>query len=203
MPIKIPEREYRAITIPFKIPDKNEKRIDSDYYVEGYATTFDQPYLMWEWDGVKYYEKVDARALDGADMSDVIMQYDHMGKVFARQSNGTLGIEPDKKGLFMFADLSKSQAAKELHEEIRNGLITKMSWAFSVKEDSYNQETRTRTILKIKKVYDVSAVSIPANNDTQISARSYFDGVIEMEQQEMLRRKKLILKIKMELGDRL
>ena len=156
---------------------------------------------MWEWDGVKYYEQVDARALDGADMSDVIMQYDHMGKVFARQSNGTLGIEPDKKGLFMFADLSKSQAAKELHEEIKNGLITKMSWAFSVKEDSYNQDTRTRTILKIKKVYDVSAVSIPANNDTQISARSYFDGVIERERQELLKRKKLLLKIKMEIGE--
>jgi len=156
-----------------------------------------------DWDGVKYYEQIDAKALDGADMSDVIMQYDHSGKVFARQSNGTLGLEIDQNGLFIFADLSKSRAAQELYEEIRNGLITKMSWAFTVAEDAYNKDTHTRTILKIKKVYDVSAVSIPANNDTQISARSYFDGVIEMEQQEMLRRKKLILKIKMELGDRL
>ena len=156
-----------------------------------------------DWDGVKYYEQIDAKALDGADMSDVIMQYDHSGKVFARQSNGTLGLEIDQNGLFIFANLSKSRAAQELYEEIRNGLITKMSWAFTVAEDAYNKDTHTRTILKIKKVYDVSAVSIPANNDTQISARSYFDGVIEMEQQEMLRRKKLILKIKMELGDRL
>jgi HK97 family phage prohead protease len=204
MPIKIPDREYRAISIPLKIPDNREKRIDSEYYVEGYATTFGNPYLMYEdWDGVKYYEQIDAKALDGADMSDVIMQYDHSGKVFARQSNGTLGLEIDQNGLFIFADLSKSRAAQELYEEIRNGLITKMSWAFTVAEDAYNKDTHTRTILKIKKVYDVSAVSIPANNDTQISARSYFDGVIEKEKQELLKRQKLLLKIKLELGDKL
>ena len=82
-------------------------------------------------------------------------------------------------GFFTFADLSKSRAAQDMFEEIKNGLVTKMSWAFRVSEDSYDRDTRTRTILKIAKVYDVSAVSIPANADTDISARSYFDGVIE------------------------
>ncbi|MFQ9555815.1 MAG: HK97 family phage prohead protease [Oscillospiraceae bacterium] len=61
-----------------------------------------------------------------------------------------------------------------MFEEIKNGLVTKMSWAFRVSEDSYDRDTRTRTILKIAKVYDVSAVSIPANADTDISARSLF-----------------------------
>ena len=76
-----------------------------------------------------------------------------------------------------------------------------MSWAFTVAEDSYNKDTHTRTILKIKKVYDVSAVSCPANADTDISARSYLDGVIEAERREALaRRAKLIqLKIKLEV----
>lgn len=68
-------------------------------------------------------------------------------------------------GLFTFADLSKSRAAQDMFEEIKNGLVTKMSWAFRVSEDSYDRDTRTRTILKIAKVYDVSAVSIPANAD--------------------------------------
>lgn len=198
MPLKPKEREYRAVVLPLRLPE-SEKRIDSDYYVEGFATTFNKPYLLYEWDGVKYYEEIDRNALDDADLSDVIMQYDHHGKVLARISNGTLGLETNDKGLFIYADLSKSQAAKELYEEIRNGLITKMSWAFTVAEDRYDRETRTRTILKIKKVYDVSAVSIPANGDTDISARSWLDGVIEAEKRESLERRKKILKIKIDM----
>lgn len=182
---------------PLLIPTAAEKRIDTDFYVEGYATTFDKPYLLYEWDGNKYYERIDRNALAGADMSDVIMQYNHEGKVLARLSNGTLGVEANDNGLFTFADLSKSRAAQDMFEEIKNGLVTKMSWAFRVSEDSYDRDTRTRTILKIAKVYDVSAVSIPANADTDISARSYFDGVIEREQQERLERRKKLLKIKL------
>lgn len=180
---------------PLLIPTAAEKRIDTDFYVEGYATTFDKPYLLYEWDGNKYYERIDRNALAGADMSDVIMQYNHEGKVLARLSNGTLGVEANDNGLFTFADLSKSRAAQDMFEEIKNGLVTKMSWAFRVSEDSYDRDTRTRTILKIAKVYDVSAVSIPANADTDISARSYFDGVIEREQQERLERRKKLLKM--------
>lgn len=196
MPI-VNSREYRNLAI--LQPIQNEKRIDTDYYVEGYATTFNKPYELYEYDGVKYYEVIDRHALDGADMTDVIMQYDHGGKVFARNSNKTLGIEPDNIGLFIYADLSKSSASKEMYEEIDSGLVTRMSWAFIVAEDNYNRETRTRTILKVKKVYDVSAVSIPANNDTLISARSYFNGVIEIEKQELLERRKQLLKIKLML----
>lgn len=170
------------------VPAKDQKRFQSDYYIEGHATTFDAPYVLYEYEGNKYYEIVDRNALAGADMRDVIMQYDHAGKVLARQTNKTLGLEPDKNGLFTFADLSKSRAAQDMYEEIQNGLITKMSWAFTVGEDSYDSETRTRKILRIKKIYDVSAVSYPANGDTQIAARSYIDGVIEGEKQELLRR---------------
>lgn len=169
------------------------KRIDSDFYVEGYATTWEK-YLLYEIDGVEYYERIDKNAFDGADMSDIIMQYDHSGKVLARTSNKTLGLEIDDKGLLIYADLSKSQAAREMYNEINNELVTRMSWAFRVAEDSYDRETRTRTILKVKKVYDVSAVSIPANDGTEITARSYVDGVIDIEKQELLeqRRKQFV-----------
>lgn len=170
-------------------PTAEQKRINSDHYVEGFATTFNDPYVLYEFDGVKYSEVIDRNALNGADMSDVIMQYDHAGKVLARQSNGTLVMEPNERGLFIAADLSKSTAAKEMYEEIDNGLVTRMSWAFTVSEDAYDRETHTRTILKIKKVYDVSAVSMPANPSTDIAARSYFDGVIEREKQELLAQK--------------
>lgn len=208
MPFKPNEREYRAMPV---LSIAGEKRIDSDFYVEGYATTFNDPYVLYEFDGNKYYEVIDRHALDDADMADVIMQYDHSGRVRARNSNGTLGLEPDHTGLFIFADLSKSSAAKELYEDIESGLVTKMSWAFTVEDDEYDRNTRTRTIKKIRKVYDVSAVSIPANNGTDISARSFFDGVIEKEKREAqeqeeqkrvaeLRRKKMRLEIKLKLN---
>ena len=149
-----------------------------------------------------YTEIIKAGALDGADLSDVIMQFDHSGMVFARNKMAknkppSLLLEPQESGLFIAANLSLTEEAKRLYASIDAGLICKMSWAFTVSEDAYNKDTHTRTILKIKKVYDVSAVSYPANADTDISARSYFDGVIEAEKREALARKAQILKIKL------
>lgn len=199
MPIK-QEREYRALAAPLSV-QQAAKRIDTDYYVEGYATTFDKPYLLYELDGVKFYERIDAHALDGADMSDVIMQYDHEGRVFARQSNKTLILVPDHKGLLMAADLGRTDLARGLYQDIDAGMITKMSWAFTVAEggDSYDRATHTRTIHKIKKVYDVSAVSIPANGDTEISARNFARRSYEAERQELLNRRVQLLKIRASL----
>lgn len=188
MPIK-KEREYRALAAPLTAQSAT-KLIQTEYYVEGYATTFDTPYLLYEFeDGTKIYERIDAHALDGADMSDVIMQYDHAGKVLARMSNNTLIVEPDKHGLFIAADLSGSQAARDLYEEITNGLITRMSWAFSVGADEYDRDTHTTTITRVKKVFDVSAVSLPADPNTEISARNLLNGVIEQSRKELARRK--------------
>lgn len=185
MPIKT-DREYRAMSLMLPA---TEKRLESDFYVEGFATTFDTPYLLWEYDGIKYMEAIDRHALDGADLSDIIMQYDHAGRVFARNKMGggkppTLIAEPQDGGFFIAADLSLTEAAKRMYEEITTGLIYQMSWAFTVLEDAYDRETHTRKILRVKKVYDVSAVSIPANHDTEISARSWIDGVIDAEKRE-------------------
>jgi hypothetical protein len=199
MPHKPNDREYRGIFL-LKPPETGAKRMDSDFYVEGYATVFEKPYLLFERDGVQYFEKIDRHALDGADLSDVIMQYDHRGKVMARQSNNTLGIEADDKGLFVFADLSKSRAAQELYEEINAGLITKMSWAFTIAQSIFDEGTRTLTIQKIKKIYDVSAVSIPANGDTEITARSLVDGVIDQARRESLAQRVRLLQLKTRLG---
>ena len=198
MPFKT-DREYRALAAPLSVQAAT-KRIDTEYYVEGSATTFDKPYLLYEFeDGTKFYERIDAHALDGADMSDVIMQYDHEGRVFARQSNKTLLLIPDHRGLLIAADLGKTDLARGLYQDIEAGMITKMSWAFRVQEESYDRATRTRTILKIKKVYDVSAVSIPANGDTEISARSFASRSYEAEKQERLYKRVQLLKIRASL----
>ena len=102
-------------------------------------------------------------------------------------------------GFFIAADLGLTEDAREMYDAINKGLIYKMSWAFTVLEDSYNKDTRTRTILKIKKVYDVSAVSYPANGDTDISARSWIDGAIEAEKREALARQRELIRLKIKL----
>ena len=185
---KVKGREYRSMN-PLTVQQR-EQGDEQTYRAEGYATTFDVPYILYEFDGIKYFEQISSNALDGADMSDVVCRFDHEGHVYARTKNGTLTLTPDGHGLKIDADLSTTEAARQMHEEIRTGLIDKMSWAFTVAEDSYNSETRTRTILKIKKVYDVSAVTFPADADTDISARSFIDGVIEKETAERLERRR-------------
>lgn len=197
MPVK-QDREYRTLAAPLSA-QAAAKRIETDFYVEGYATTFDSPYLLYEIEGTKFYERIDAHALDGADISDVIMQYDHEGRVFARQSNGSLILMPDNKGLLIAADLGRTDLARGLYQDIQAGMITKMSWAFTVKTDSYDRATHTRTILEIKKVYDVSAVSIPANGGTEISARSFAHRSYEAERQERLLQRARLLKIRASL----
>lgn len=176
MPV-VQGREYRAIDIA------QFQTSDDGYVVEGYATTFDVPYDFGR-DGAR--ECILRSALDGADMSDVIFQYDHAGLVMARLRNGTLALDADEHGLRVWADLRGSDEGRRLHEAIRNGLVDRMSWAFTVAEGGwdYDPETRTSYVTKVDKVFDVSAVSIPADEDTVISARSYLDGVIEAERRE-------------------
>lgn len=179
MPIKT-NREYRA-AVEFRAAENEE------YIVEGYATTFNEPYVLYSYDGVDYYEQVDRNAFNEADMRDVIMQYDHAGMVFARQKNGTLQLSVDDHGLRVRADLSKTEQSRQMWEAINTGLISEMSFSFTIEEDSYDRDRRLRTLRKIKRVYDVSAVSIPANPSTEISARAFVDGVIAEADAERLR----------------
>ena len=187
-------REYRRMEIRAKEVDDQTKE---ECKVDGYASTFNEPYELWTFDGYTVREQIDPHAFDECDMSDVIMQYDHQGRVFARNSNGTLQIKTDEHGLYMEADLSGTEIGRQLFEEIKGGYTTKMSFGFTVDEDkreiTENVTDGTvdvlRTITKIRKLYDVSAVSLPANDGTEISARSYSDGVIAELEAERLQRK--------------
>ena len=178
--------------------------------VEGYATTFNQPYVLWEDDEMRIMEAVDSRAFEGADMSDVIMQYDHRGHVFARIRNNTLNVRTDETGLFISADLGGTEIGRQLYQEIKGGYTDKMSFAFTVTDEKVdrqmvdNKRVITRLITKIGKLYDVSAVSVPANDGTSISARSFCDGIIKEDLEETRRklaeertRKLIALKLKL------
>lgn len=170
------------------------------YRVEGYATTF-EPYVLYSDVDGDIFESFNAECFKECDMSDVIFQFNHDGKVFARQSNGTLQLDVDEHGLHVIADLSKTESSRQMYEEIESGLVTKMSWGFWPGDYSYNRKTRTIEHRSVKKIFDVSAVSIPANADTEIEARSFVDGEIskvtqELREQEM-KRKTLELKLKL------
>lgn len=167
---------------------ETRKDDDGNMFVEGYASTF-APYLLYSYGDIDYYERIDPHAFDEADMSDVIFQRDHSGPVMARTSNGTIKLTIDSHGLHQRTDLSKTESARQMFEEIREGMYPQMSFAFTVREDSYDRNAHTRNILKIDKVYDVSAVSFPANPDTNISVstRNWLNGVIEAEEAERLR----------------
>lgn len=186
MPAKPHERQYRSLLAPLSpVPTGAEKRFDSEYYVEGYASTFNDPYMLYKWGDTEYWEVIDPDAFRDCDMGDVIFQYDHNGRVFARQSNDTLVVEPQLHGLFIAADLGSTSSSRGMYEDISAGLVTRMSWAFMPDwdevEDVYDEEERklTSVIHKVDRIYDVSAVSLPADPNTEISARSHFDGAIE------------------------
>lgn len=165
--------------------------------VEGYATTFNEPYLLFRVENIEFWEQVDRNAFDKCDMSDVIMQYDHEGRVFARNKNGTLDLTPDDHGLKTVADLGGTALGSEIYNEIAGGYTDKMSFGFITRKDKReiveNEETGEvkvlRTILEISKLFDVSAVSLPANDATSISARSYVDGVIDEVREEVAQRR--------------
>lgn len=163
-------------------------RFGSTHYVEGYATTFEDPYVLFEdRDGWKYVEVIDRHALDGADLSDVIFQYDHEGRVYARNTNNTLFFETNDHGFFIAADLSKTHKSRSMYEDIQVGNVTRMSWAFIPAEEQYTEDLEnkvfTTRITRVSKVFDVSAVSYPADPNTEISARNLVNGEIEARRQ--------------------
>jgi len=191
MPRK-PNREYRNFST-FAPPLDDET--ESKFKVQGRAVVFDTPTCLYECDDVKYYEVIARGAFDGCDLSDVIFNYNHSGKVVARLRNKTLLLDINDAGVDIFADLSGTEAGRALYEEIRGGYIDKMSFSFTVAEASYNTETHTRTIIKVKKLYDVSAVDIPAYNETSIAARGFFEEEHEKEFKalEQEHRRKLLI----------
>ncbi len=177
-------REYRNFPM---VEVRKEGENEPSFLVEGYASTF-ETYVLFEDEGIEYKERILPEAFDNCDMSDVIFLKDHEGTVFARTKNNTLTLEVDKNGLLTKTDLSKTSASREMFEEISTGMYSQMSFAFIVDDDEYNTTEHLRTIRHIKKIFDVSAVSFPANPTTDISVatRARFDGFIELEKAERL-----------------
>ena len=199
------DREYRSM--PLMAVHRDAEGVEEPkMFAEGYATTFEDPYVLYEDEDGPVYEMVARHALDNADLSDVIMLYDHEGRVFARTKNNSLELNIDDIGLFSRADLGRTSNARNMLEDIDAGMITQMSWCFVIKKEHFDPAKRCWVIDEVGKVYDVSAVSIPADPSTSISAarKRNRDGVISGERAERLaadkRRKLQMVRLKAKLA---
>ena len=137
--------------------------------VEGYAAVFDSVTdLGW----IK--EVIDRHAFDNADMSDIVMKYNHENSVLpmARTRGGSLQFNIDDHGLKIRAKLPETSVNRDIYTLIREGVLSKMSFAFTVKSEEYDYDTDTRKILEFDKIFDVSVVDVPAYETTEIYARN-------------------------------
>ena len=156
--------------------------------IEGYAVVFNVPTVLDRdpHSGAEFREVIHRHALDGCDMTDVVLNIDHEGTPLARTRAGTLTLTPDEHGLKVSATLSTSRGL-ELWEDIQAGNLDKMSFAFSVDSEHYDPNTRTRTILAIGKLWDVSVVTRPAYEQTEVYARSSMAEYMEAEHRTVAR----------------
>lgn len=197
MPVKS-DREYRNFEV--RALDPTPEAEDSKV-VRGYASTFENMYTLYDDGEYVVREVIDSHAFDDTDMSDTIMQYDHEGRVFARVSNDTLRVAPDEVGVAIEADLRGTELGRQIYEEVKGGYTNKMSVGMKIdrsrdvwtSEVLNGKQVETRRVMRVARLYDVSAVSIPANDATSISVRSLVDGVIERLTAERLEAKKLEL----------
>jgi len=193
-------KEIRKLDMQFRAEDTEDNKME----IKGYAAVFNSP------ETYDYTEVIAPTAFDEADMSDVVLRYNHNDNfmVLARTRNKSLELSVDEKGLLIDATLQDDVSThKDIFNAIKSGLIDKQSFAFTVDEDEYDYETDTRTITKIGKLFDVSVVDQPFYNATDVSVARDISNDEFLARREELRKeheaKELLEKKKQELLEKL
>lgn len=174
------EKEIRKLDLQFRAENTDDGKME----IKGYAAVFNSP------ETYSYTEVIDEKAFDEADMSDVVLRYNHNDNfmVLARTRNKSLDLKVDEKGLFMDATLQDNITEhKNIFNAIASGLIDKQSFAFTVEEDDYDYDTDTRTIKRIGKVFDVSVVDQPFYNATDVSVARDINNSEFLERRKEIR----------------
>lgn len=174
------EKEIRKLDLQFRAENTDDGKME----IKGYAAVFNSP------ETYSYTEVIDENAFDEADMSDVVLRYNHNDNfmVLARTRNKSLDLKVDEKGLFMDATLQDNITEhKNIFNAIASGLIDKQSFAFTVDEDDYDYDTDTRTIKRIGKVFDVSVVDQPFYNATDVSVARDINNSEFLERRKEIR----------------
>ena len=190
------EKEIRKLDIQFRA----EKTEDEKMEIKGYAAVFDSP------ETYDYTEVIAPTAFDEADMSDVVLRYNHNDSfmVLARTRNKSLQLNVDEKGLFMNATLQDDITEhRDIFNAIKSELIDKQSFAFTVEEDEYDYDTDTRTITRIGKLFDVSVVDQPFYNSTDVSIARDMNNNEFLEKREKIRKLEELNKAKKSLLEKL
>lgn len=167
--------EYRSVQVRASLVDAEEGQ-PCMKVLDGRAIVFDTPTPLYQdYDGTQYYEQIHHDALEGVNVSNVVLKYNHSEHVppLASTKAGTLDLKVDDQGVGITARMANTTQASDIHELVRTGHLDKMSFAFTVANDAYDSKTKTRTIFKFDKIYDVSIVDFPAYEQTSVSARSY------------------------------
>lgn len=142
----------------------------------GHAAVFDQETFIGGWN---FYEVVSRNAFDRVlrETQDVVLQVDHDGLPLARTTAGTLQLGKDKTGLTISADLPDTTLARDVRELVRTGVLSSMSFGFTVAEDTWSKRAdgaQLRVIEEVGRLYDVSVVTFPAYAGTDVALRSRF-----------------------------
>jgi hypothetical protein len=176
-----------------RLADVKFEETEGKMTLEGYAIVFNQETLIGDED-YGFVEEIDRYALENTLMKDVPMKYNHMDSflIIARTKNKSLTLSVDNNGLKVHAELLDTQSNQDIYKMVRSGLLDKMSFAFTVEEQSWNKEGKIpkRTITKIGRLYDVSVVDTPAYDSTSIYARSLESMDVELKAMELEEQKK-------------
>lgn len=164
----IKNKEVRFLNIETRNEDEKESMV-----IEGYAIVFNQETLIGDAE-YGFIEIIDKNALNGANLKDVPLKYNHTDNhlILARTRNGSLTFTIDDYGLKIRADLIDTQSNRDVYKSIVAGLLDKMSFAFTVKSQSWDRsgDIPKRVITEIDRLYDVSVVDLPAYEGTSIEA---------------------------------
>lgn len=138
--------------------------------IGGYPIVFNQKTLLYEYNDVKYYEIISPSALNGADISDVVLRYNHDSSVMmaGTTKNKSVKLFVDSKGLRFECKLPNTTQGRDLYELVKGRYLSKMSFAFFIDKEEFDRSSKTRTILKFKKIVDISIVDFPAYSGTSV-----------------------------------
>ena len=168
------QNEFRTYEMAeFRALQEDEKPV-----IEGRAAVYNKKTNIGDW----FYEIIERGAFDGCDFDDVLFCINHetrkipVARSRRNNKNSTMHLTTDDKGLAVkaYPDTENNTESKSLYHSIQRGDIDGMSFIFRVSEERWEdlgKEMPIRHIIKFKKVFEVSAVTMPAYHDTNISAR--------------------------------
>jgi HK97 family phage prohead protease len=168
------QNEFRA----FEMAEFRAEQEDNRPVIEGHAAVYNKKTNIGDY----FYEVIERGAFDGCDFDDVLFCINHetrkipVARSRRNNKNSTMQLSTDNEGLFVkaYPDIENNSESRSLYHSIQRGDIDGMSFIFRVAEERWEDLDKpmpTRHILKFKKVFEVSAVTMPAYRDTNISAR--------------------------------